>query len=53
MATFAANIGNGNGYTSRTVQISGVTSQSAALRAFQSQYPGANISAVRMISSKD
>ncbi len=53
MATFAGNIHTGNGYKSQTVQVSGVIGQSAARRIFEARYPGAKISAVRIISNKD
>lgn len=52
MATFKANIHNGNGYTSQTVEVDGVLSQSAARRVLEARYPGAKISAVRITSSR-
>ena len=53
MATFAGNIHTGNGYKGQTVEVSGVLSQSAARRVLEARYPGAKISAVRIISNKD
>ena len=53
MATFAGNIHNGNGYKSQTVQVSGVIGQAAARRVFEARYPGAKITAVRIVSNRD
>ncbi len=51
MATFAGNIHNGNGYKSQTVRVEGVITQSAARRVIEARYPGAKVSAVRIVAS--
>ena len=53
MATFAGNVHNGNGYKSHTTQVSGVITQAAARKVMEARLPGAKISAIRQISSKD
>ena len=53
MATFAGQIHSGNGYVSHTVKVSGVLTQAAARRLMEARNPGAKISAIRQVSSKD
>ena len=53
MATFAGNIHNGNGYKHHTITVSGILTQAAARRVMEARYPGAKISAIRQVSSKD
>lgn len=53
MATFRGNLHNGNGYKSGSVEVNMVISHSAAKRALEARYPGATISAIRMVSNKD
>ena len=53
MATFRGRIHTGNGYISQDVEVSGVISQSAAKKVMEARYPGAKISAVRIVSSRD
>ena len=53
MATYKAQIGACNGYTSHEVQVSGVVTQSAAKKALQATHPGASIRSIQFISNKD
>ena len=50
MANYKAKIANSNGYTSQDVTVEGVTTQSAAKRALEARYPGAEVRHVRITS---
>jgi len=43
MANYRVTIGAGNGYSAQKVEISGVTTQAAAKKVAEAQYPGARI----------
>ena len=53
MATYKAHINAGNGYKSQDIQVLGVINQGAARNVFEARYPGANITAVRIVSNRD
>jgi hypothetical protein len=53
MATYQGHIHAGKGYTSQKITVSGVVSQSAAKQLMAARWPGAMITAVQHISSKD